>query len=262
MALPESKLTNAVHWSLTAVAGVAIAVALTVPGWSTRLDGLILILAAVTSVTALTRQLPVESVAFAAFVAALIGGATHGLSARTGIPFGPVTFGETAGPKLFNTVPWTLPLFWVVAVFNSRGVARLGLRPWRKVKNYGLWLIGCTALLTGLWDLALEPFASHVKHLWFWQATKIPVAWHGASPVVPLGWFFVSLVILGFVMPYLIKKQPGKTRTPDFAPLVLWLGVLAYFGIASAQTGLWSAVVLDGVLAAVVTAFAVRGARW
>ena len=43
---------------------------------------------------------------------ALIGGAAHGLSARTGLPFGPLSFGEQSGPQLFNTVPWTVP--WTV----------------------------------------------------------------------------------------------------------------------------------------------------
>lgn len=262
MPLSTAKFTNALHWTLTAAAGGAAAVALAVPGFSSKLDGLIIALAAVASVTALARQLPVESVAFAAFVAALIGGAAHGLSERTGIPFGPLTFGETAGPKLFNTVPWTVPLLWVVAIFNSRGVVRLVLRPWRKVKNYGLWLLGLTAVLAMAFDAALEPFAAHAKHLWLWLPTKIAVTWHGASPLGLLGWLAVSLIILAFVMPYLIRKQPGNPSTPDFAPLALWLGAVVYFAIGSAQVGLWSAVVVDAVLAAVVTVFSIRGAKW
>ena len=102
---------------------------------SAPVDAFLLALAAAASVAILARNLPLQSVLFAAFITALIGGAAHGLSARTGLPFGPVSFGEMSGPQLFNCVPWTLPLIWVVAIFNSRGVARLMLRPWRKVKN-------------------------------------------------------------------------------------------------------------------------------
>ncbi len=262
MAPPISKITNTLHWTLTGVLTVAVICSVALPGLADKLDPLILVLAALASITALTRQLPVESVAFAALVTALIGGAAHGLTARTGLPFGPVIFNDTAGPKLFNSVPWTLPLLWVVVVFNSRGVARLVLRPWRKVKNYGFWLIGFTAFLVGLFDLALEPFAGPAKHFWRWQPTKLLVAWHGASPMVPVGWLFISLVILGFVTPYLIKKQPGRSSVPDFAPLLLWLGALVYFALAAGRLELWTAVALDLGLAVCVAIGAYRGARW
>ena len=36
--------------------------------------------------------------------------------ATTGIPFGPFTFGFEAGPKLFKTLPWAMPLIWVAVI--------------------------------------------------------------------------------------------------------------------------------------------------
>ncbi len=262
MSLSTAKIANGLHWGLTGAAGIAAILALTQPGRSANLDSTLIVLAALASITALTRQLPLQSVVFAALIAALIGGAAHGLSARIDIPFGPISFTETAGPKLFNTVPWTLPLLWVVAIFNSRGVVRLILRPWRKVKNYGLWLLGLTAIVSAGFDLALEPFATQVKHLWLWHPTKIPLTWHGLTLLGWVGWLAVSLIILAFVMPYLIKKQPGNPSKPDFAPLGLWLGAVAYFAAGTAQVGLWSAVGLDAALAGGVAVFSIRGARW
>ena len=67
-------------------------------GTTSNLDALLLLLATAGSISALARQLPLQSVLFAAFITALIGGAAHGLSARTGLPFGPVSFGATSGP--------------------------------------------------------------------------------------------------------------------------------------------------------------------
>jgi uncharacterized membrane protein len=209
----------------------------------------------------LARTLPLQSVLFAAFITALIGGAAHGLSARTGLPFGPVSFGEMSGPQLFNCVPWTVPLIWVVAIFNSRGVARLVLRPWRKVKNYGFLLMGLTAALALAFDVALEPLA-RAQHLWLWQPTKISVTWFGASPLSFLGWIFVTTLILAVIMPYLIRKQPGNQSTPDFTPLALWLGAVALFAIHAAQSAIWPAVAVDGILVAVVAGFCWRGAKW
>ena len=111
-------------------------------------------------------------------------------------------------------------------------------------------------------DVALEPVAAHVNHFWLWQPTKIHVTWYGASPLNFLGWAFVSLLILAFTTPSLIKKQPSGPSTPDFAPFALWLGAIVLFGILSAEARLWLAVITDAVLAGVATFFAIRGAKW
>jgi uncharacterized membrane protein len=171
-------------------------------------------------------------------------------------------FNPDSGEKIFYFVPWTILLLWIIVVFNARGLARLILRPWRKVKNYGFWLIGLTAALVMAFDFALEPFATHVKHFWLWQPTKISVTWFGASPLSFLGWGFVSLLILAFATPSLIKKQPGRPSTPDFHPFALWLAALLWFAVGSARAGLWWPVGADVLIAAVTTVFAVRGAKW
>ncbi len=245
--------------ALTLVTAVA---SLFVPArQSAPVDAFTLVLATATSVAILARTLPLQSVLFAAFITALIGGAAHGLSARTGLPFGPLSFGDQSGPQLFNCVPWTVPLLWVFAIFNSRGVVRLMLRPWRKVKNYGFLLMVLTAVMALAFDFSLEAFA-RAKHLWLWHPTKIAFTWHSASPLAFMGWIFVTGIILAVIMPYLIRKQPGNPNTPDFAPLALWLGAVAVFGIHAAQAGLWSAVVVDGIIAVIVSIFCWRGAKW
>lgn len=245
-----------------AALGVAVVIELTVPQVSPALFSGIVAFAAVGSIMALARQLPVTNVLAAAAIAAVMGGMAHGLSAWSGIPFGPVTFSEAAGPKLFNIVPWTLPLLWIVAVLNSRGVARVVLRPWRKVKTYGLWLLTLSAVLALAFDVALEPFAAQVKHFWLWQPTRLPITWHGASLMDFLGWLFVSALILAFAMPFLIRKQPGSRSTTDYAPLALWFGAMGLFAIGTAEVALWSAVIVDSILAVCVAVFCWRGARW
>ena len=155
-----------------------------------------------------------------------------------------------------------MPVIWIVAILNSRGVARLILRPWRKTRTYGFWLIGLTAGLTMLFDLALDPFASRVKHYWFWERTKFPLTWQGAPLVNFFGWLVVTLLILAFITPMLINKHPVHRRPPDFHPLGIWLGGVLLFGVGSATLGLWSAVLLDGIAGVLAAVFAVRGARW
>jgi uncharacterized membrane protein len=228
------------------------------PGW---LEALLLVLAAASTITALVRQLPLQNVVLAACVIALMGGAVHALGVTAGIPFGPFLFGADAGPQLFKTLPWALPLIWVAVVLNSRGVARLILRPWRKVRSYGFWIIGLTTLLTVWFDLAFDPFAARVHHYWFWLPTKFPLTWQGAPLVNFFSWAAVTLLMLAFVTPALINKNPVRRRR-DFHPLAVWLGAMVLFGLASAQHGMWPAVVLDSVMAVLAAAFAIRGGRW
>ena len=228
-------------------------------GWP---EAVLLVSGAACTITSATRRLPLQNVLLAAFIIAVLGGAVHALGAMAGIPFGPFTFGESVGAQLFKTLPWSSPLIWVLAVLNSRGVARLGLRPWRKTRAYGLWLIGLTAGLTMLFDLAFDPFAARVKHYWFWEPTKFPLTWQGAPLANFFGWAVVTLLILAFVTPMLINKHPTQRRPPDFHPLGIRLGGVLLFGIGAASQGLWLAAAADGIIGAAVAVFAVRGARW
>jgi uncharacterized membrane protein len=267
-AIPVEKLTLRIHWLLVVLLAAAYVLVLANYGGSPNLPGragwpeaLLIGFAAAGTIAALARQLPLQNVLLAASVVALLGGAVHALGGATGIPFGPFLFGADAGPQLFKALPWAMPLVWVVAVLNSRGVVRLILRPWRKTRNYGLWLIGLTAVLATLFDLAFDPFASRVKHYWLWMPTKFPVTWQGAPVVNFMSWAVVTLLMLVFITPALINKNPHRSTT-DYHPLAVWLGGIVLFGFASAAHGMPVAVVVDGIIAVGVATFAIRGGRW
>ena len=263
MPLPAST-SKYLFWGLNGLLAAAFIAEIFIPKPSTALDGCTIVLATAASIAALNRQLPLQNVLSAAGIIALIGGVAHGLSANPNLslPFGPIVFNPSAGAKIFDSLPWTVPLLWIIAIFNARGVSRLILRPWRKVKNYGFWLIGLTAVLAVAFDMALEPFARHVKHFWIWQPTKISFTWQGATPLNFIGWAFLSLLIMMFATPSLIRKQPGSSGTPDIHPLVVWLGALLLFAVGCAVAGLWLAVGADAAIAVVTAIFAVRGAKW
>jgi Carotenoid biosynthesis protein len=236
---------------------VASAMAMTIPGW---LDAVVLGLAVAQALSALSRHLPLQNVLLASAIIAIAGGATDVLNTETNLPFGPVFFGAI-GPTYFH-VPCVRPLIWLIVIFNSRGVARLILRPWRKTKTYGFRVIGLTTLLAVVFELAFEPYAARLRHFWFWQPTKFPVDWYGATEPVFLGWAIVTVLTLAFVTPLLINKQLSKSRGPDLHPLVSWTGALALFAVVTAINGLWPAAIVDVLAAAVVATFAIRGAKW
>ena len=228
-------------------------------GWP---EALLILTATVGTLAALARQLPLQNVLLVAFIIAIFTGAALAVGALTGIPFGPFTFSDNAGPELFKTLPWVMPLVWVVVILNSRGAARLILRPWRKTKSYGFWVMGLAAILTALFDLALEPFAAHMKHYWIWTPTKFPVAWYGAPLVNFPAWALVTLLVLAFATPALINKQPRKKSSRSFHPFAVWLGGILFFSITSASHGLWPAAAVDAAIGIITAVFAIRGARW
>jgi uncharacterized membrane protein len=266
----DVKLTAWFHRLVGALLAAAFAIMLVtlfvpslhLPGNSAAPEVVLLLAATASTIFALERQLPMQNILLAASVIALIGGAISALGAISGIPFGPFIFTSELGPKFFHELPWAMPLLWIVTVLNSRGVARLILRPWRKTKTYGFWLMGLSAVLVMLFVLALDPFASRIKHYWFWTPTTFPLTWQGAPLVDFLSWGIVTLLILAFVTPALIGKRLSKRSTPDFHPLCVWLGGVLIFGIACARNGLWPAVAMDAAIGVATIIFAIRGARW
>jgi uncharacterized membrane protein len=229
------------------------------PGWP---EAVLLLLAAISTISALMLHRPGQNVLLAAACVGLAGGAADYLDAKTGIPFGMATRNEGSGLELFGTLPWALSLFWIVAVLNSRGVARLILRPRRKLHRYGFWLIGVTAVLTVLFDVAFDPFASRVKQYWLWEPVKLHLSWQGAPLVNFFGWGVVALLIMAFVTPLLVNKRPRQKQPPDYHPLVMWLSGILLFGAGSASLGLWPAVALDAIIGGAVAVLAIRGAQW
>lgn len=223
-------------------------------------DGLLVVLAGATTLASLARQLPGANVMLAAILIAVVAAGAESLGALTGIPFGPFVYTRRIGQQLFYPLPWAVPMLWLVAVLNSRGVARLILRPWRLNRNYGFWLLGLTTALIVLLDLALEPFAVRVRQYWVWKPTKIPFDWYGAPWVNSLGWAVTSLLILAFITPALLNKKPGKPP-PLYHPLGLWLLLNLLFLTGAMVQHLWAAAGLIAGQSLLVGGLALQGAR-
>jgi uncharacterized membrane protein len=220
---------------IAAVAAGLLAHALPGQDWPL---GLLLALALASTIVSLARTLPAQNLFMAALLILGIGGGLQLLGATTGIPCGPVVYLDAMGDKLFDALPWTAPFLWVVVLLNCRGVARLILRPWRKLRTYGFRVIGLTALLAVLMDFGLEPFATRVNHFWFWHTAGNHPGWCGTPWVNFLGWGVTALFILLFLTPWLISKKP-VAHPADFHPLVLWAALNLFLAASLALHALW-----------------------
>jgi uncharacterized membrane protein len=232
-------------------------------GQAGRAEALLVVTTALSTLLAQAKQLPGSKVLLSAVIVAVGGGGIHALGSATSIPFGPFNFTEAIGPRWFGCVTWAMPALWIIVVFNARGVARLGLKPWRKTKTYGFWVIGVATLLAVLFILSLDVFATKVARYWFWLPTKFTFTWHGMPWTNALGWALGTLVLLAFATPFMINKSPKSRRLPpDYHPLIVWVLLLGLCGTGAAMEKLWSAVALCAVTAVLSAGFAIRGARW
>lgn len=240
---------------------VALLLRLDPQGFGRWVDGVFLLLGVATSLIGLARRLPLQSVLMAGMLAACISGGVLTLGVIAGVPFGPVFYSHRLGEKIFETVPWPLPLLWVMLIISGRGVARLIMRPWRRTNYYGFWVIGVTCALVVLFDLGFEPFGTYVKEWWVWRTRGSVPSWYRAPWINFLGWFMTALAILIFTLPWLINKRPIK-QPLDYHPLAVWLLLNLSLAGGNAANGLLTAAAVGLIGNTVAAVYAVRGARW
>lgn len=233
------------------------------PGKSGWPEALLILSLTIATLTSLARQLPGPKVLLGASIVAILGAGAHAIGVTAAIPFGPFVYTDLVGPRLFGTVAWPIPLVWIIVILNARGVTRLGLKPWRKTKTYGFWVIGVATLLVVLFNLGMDPFASQVGRYWLWLPTKFPYTWNGMPWINSLGWMLVSLLMFAFATPFLINKSSRSRKLPpDYQPLIVWVLLLGWFATGTALAQLWSATVICAMVAVISVLFAVRGAKW
>lgn len=216
--------------------------------------------ATLTTLLGWARRLPLQNVLTAASIIAVISTGVTAIGAYSGVPFGPIFYTGAMGDPLLGEVPWPVPLMWIVIVLNGRGVARLVMRPWRKTRYYGFWLIGITCLLVVLFDVGFEPFAVYVKGYWLWFG-RSAFSWYSTPLANFLGWLVAALGMVIFTIPWMINKQPVK-QPRDYHPLAIWLllNLWVLTGIAGEQ--LWFAVGVSAAGNVAAALYAVRSARW
>ncbi len=101
------------------------------------------------------------------------------LGVRYGIIFGPYTYGNTLGPKLFN-VPIIIGLNWLLVMYCIASLTD-------NLKIPILLKIIAGATLAVAVDWLIEPVAMHFD-FWSWKDGVVPVQNY-------IGWFFTSIIM-------------------------------------------------------------------
>jgi hypothetical protein len=213
--------------------------------------------AALSLLVGLARRLPTQNVVFAALTLLVSGFAVEFLNARTGLPLGLREFGEGTGLKIVQ-VGWFTPCLWLCLTLAGRGVARLVFKPYRKLTYYGFWVMGGAALLALLIAPIVAPVAL-ARQWWLTVASPESWTWYQLPWLTVPAWGAVVLLMLAFVTPWLLNKQPVKQPT-DWHPLAVWLALLVWLGGHQLVAGQWPALGYTVALGAGTAFAAVRGA--
>ena len=217
------------------------------------------IFATVTLSVGLARRLPAQNIVAISFVGGGIAVAIEALNAASQIPFGQRTFSERYGPVVFGVAGFQ-PFLWLTMAMACRGVARLAVRPWRKLQYYGIWVMAVATLLA--LALALVQEAAGGAAGW-WRRENRPGTWtwYECPWASMLGWVLTTLVVYAFTTPWFLNKKPVKQPT-DWHPLGVWTALMAWLTTLNLSQHHWAAAIVGGVATALGVGAAIRGGRW
>jgi len=220
--------------------------------------GLWFLLAGFAMLGCLGRRLPLQNIG--AVLLASLASAFLGLTfiLKSGFFADPLLYADGFGPKVLGLVPWPLPFLWVALALSSRESARLILRPWRRARYYGLWLIGVAATLVLWTELGFQPFALHVVGWWSYAGAMPEWTWQGVPWAIFPASFALAVFVLGFASPWLVAKRPVPTA-PEGHPVAVWVSLNLCFLIGNVWRGLWlpAAAALVGGTVVVLMAYRV-----
>jgi uncharacterized membrane protein len=168
-----------------------------------------------TTLLSLAQSLPAQNILTVAILIAFLSSVLEMMNLKTHFPFGHRDWTNDLGPRLFHTLPWPLPLIWIIVLLNSRGAARavLGFLP--NFRCFGLWWLALGSIFAAIFAISFEHFAA-ANHLWLWPDAKV-APWYNF-----LGYGLVSAVALVLITPWLINKKPGPKLPPDYTSLIVW----------------------------------------
>lgn len=230
------------------------------PAWRWA-DGAFWFLAAATSVAGLARWMPAQNALAAGGILGGFGALVEMVGTGTGFPFGQYEYTQRLGYKIVESVPWPVLFYWIAILLNSRGVARLVLRPWRRTEYYGFWVIFLSAFLSTWLALGAEPFFVHAAVYKNWTGRASAWNWHSVPWTFFLAWPVVSALALAFVTPWLVLKAPLKAPS-DYHPLVVWILLAVLFLAGGLLWQCWNATLSMAFALPLVGMAAIRGRRY
>ena len=139
-----------------------------------------------------------------------VGLAVEAVGTATSIPFGPYSYSDLLGAKVFG-VPWVIPLAWAMMAYPCLLLAR-------RLSSSRIWVPIIGAWTLASWDLFLDPQMVGQGY-WTWT-TSIPSL--PGIPGIPftnyLGWLIVAVIMMALLD--LLPRARASVKVP--ALLLMW----------------------------------------
>lgn len=176
---------------------------------ATVLAQCLIVLACALTLWRMTRELPLQNVLACVALISALSSLIEIINAKTGVPFGSTIFTDKLGYRLFQLLPWPVPLLWIIILLNARSLSRFFLCRQRQKPYYGLWVIALAAVIATVFDAALEAIAA-ANQWWIWATPSL----FGAPWTNAIGWFASTVFIFVAITPWLLdKKAAGRVSS-------------------------------------------------
>ncbi|HEY7417577.1 MAG TPA: carotenoid biosynthesis protein [Ktedonobacteraceae bacterium] len=164
------------------------------------------------------------------------------IGVRASFPFGTYFYTNVLQPRITSQVPLAVSCAWVLVIFASYSIVRMGYVGRDLIGLRGT-LLGAT-LATSL-DLAIEPVAVYIEHYWVWIRPG-SFNYYGVPLTNFVAWFLVVWMLITLIdmqmrlLPVRIRQPDAKLangRLARFVPLLLFSGSLFMFGLVDFTHG-------------------------
>jgi len=167
---------------------------------------LTLVLALVSTLLSLCRELPFQNAIAACVISGVVGVVFQ------------VIYAAATATRFDPTCLWLISINAILITINARGLARLFLQRLRHKPNYGVLLLLLTTFLAS-------------AGAFFWPSLEklgFQVSMETRMPDVIFYTALLSFLSLVSATPFLINKRPYE-QAPTWQPVFIWLGLNAVF---------------------------------
>ena len=189
------------------------------------------------------------------------------LGTSTGLPFGPYSYTNQLGFKIFGLVPFNIPTSWFYMLYCSLAICGRLLPATDDGKSRWWWALISGLVLTA-WDVSMDPgMVASVHWLWhlpslegmpLWQSILIGGHFYGMPLTNWLGWLLTGIVVARVMLMIVPPSRWARDVSPSKFPLALYAvnGILP-LGICLGR-GLWGAFFLGTLAMAIPLYLAMR----
>jgi putative membrane protein len=170
------------------------------------------------------------------------------IGTSTGEPFGNYTYTNFLGYKLFDHVPFSIPLSWFYVGFATFLIGYV-LADMLALNPKSLFAIIFGGWLLTVWDLVLDPAMAHESlnvKFWIWSETG---AYFGMPGQNFFGWALTAVLFMGLARLLWMATPPTDGRSLRvWFPAAVYILNVVFASALSASVDLWLPIAFAVVL--------------